>query len=247
MRAIRYCWTCARRKGKISTLCSHQMWMECWRGQGSKRTGCTRGKVPINIFNVSGVSSGVCDVCTFLEIAWRDIGLEGRVVHFSILSDPFWFRKQKKIGPLCSNDTWDSSEALQDLTDHIDPHTLVIKDEKYIPRCRKCGSVAYHNANANRYWVNDRYEEQRERFLAWLESVQDKKLVAIEVGCGERLPFIRYPLERIIYNHSRKGKATASLVRINPTEPNVSEALKGVGLPLGFARGMVLLKQEMTK
>ncbi len=107
--------------------------------------------------------------------------------------------------------------------------------------------MAYHNANANRYWVNDRYQEQRERFLAWLESVQGKKLVAVEVGCGERLPFIRYPLEQIIYNHSRKGKATASLVRINPTEPNVSEPLKGVGLPLGFARAMVLLKQEMTK
>jgi len=136
-------------------------------------------------------------------------------------------------GSKCSTDIWDAKQALVKLEDNVDTVTLIAKDPALVPRCPKCGSVAYHNANAGENWVSNLYERQRQKFVKWLNEVKDKRLVLIELGCGERLPFIRYPCENIA-----KSLPNAKLVRINLTEPIIPKGINGVEIPLGAVEGV---------
>lgn len=150
-------------------------------------------------------------------------------------------------GPDCSQHTWIAEEALQETEKYIDPTHLMITDAKVIPRCPKCGSVAYHNANAGKNWVHDHYDEQRKKFFSWLRDMRDqnRSLVIIELGCGERLPFIRHPVENIVDHFAPYAK----LVRVNPIEPEVPEEWlddnTAVGLPLGAVDGMKLISNYL--
>ncbi len=57
-------------------------------------------------------------------------------------------------------------------------------------------------------WIPDRTAEQEERYVRWLKSVADKRVVAIEFGAGLAIPTVRYECE---------GRADL-LIRINPRE-----------------------------
>jgi hypothetical protein len=56
-------------------------------------------------------------------------------------------------------------------------------------------------------------------------------MVIIEIGCGERIPAIRYPVEEIATVHPK-----AKLIRINPTEPRVPVLLSQQGKALGLSQ-----------
>jgi len=145
-------------------------------------------------------------------------------------------------GDSCSTDTWLAAPALKDIEQNVDPISFEARDSKQLPRCSRCKSLAYHNANANEYWVNERYEKQQKMFNKWLNEQEGKNVVIIEIGAGERLPFIRYPIENIV-----RSREKTTLVRINPSEPNIPSNLskQGVGLGLGATEGISLICQEL--
>ncbi|KAL6053495.1 NAD-dependent deacetylase [Balamuthia mandrillaris] len=148
----------------------------------------------------------------------------------------------------CSDNIWLSEEALKEAEAAVDPDTLLLPDISKVPKCPKCGGVAYHNANAGDNWVSGPYKKQGKKFLEWVQwtlaQPGEKRLVAIELGCGERLPFIRHPLEQTLAAHPR-----ATLVRLNPSEPAIPEFLRdrAVGIPLGAKEAMERLTEKLEK
>lgn len=73
-------------------------------------------------------------------------------------------------------------------------------------------------------WNASRTEGQERRYRAWLEEARGRKgLAIIEIGAGEAVPTVRYQTESVA---RRLG---ATLIRINPREPDVGEEL-GFGI-----------------
>ncbi len=80
----------------------------------------------------------------------------------------------------------------------------------HLPQCPHCGGVARPNILMfNDYnWI-DRYANfQHYRFEAWLDALQDKNIVIIELGAGKAIPTVRNLSERVNRN----------LIRINPVD-----------------------------
>lgn len=101
-----------------------------------------------------------------------------------------------------------------------------------LPCCPQCGAVARPNLLmfGDAGWQSDRYEVQRERYKTWLETVQNGRLVAIELGAGTALPKVRRECEL----------AAWWVIRINPhdTEPPTH----GVLLPAGAVEALTALE-----
>ncbi len=78
-------------------------------------------------------------------------------------------------------------------------------------------------------WLGARYEAQRRRYKTWLRTVQDRRLVVLELGAGTTIATVRRECEY----------AAWQLIRINPhdTEPPV----RGVVLPVGALAGLTRL------
>lgn len=153
---------------------------------------------------------------------------------------------QCKQGSACNNSTWLAQPVLSAFENEINPVTFEIPKnlQHLIPKCPNCSRPAYHNAHADDFWISTRYEQQELRFRNWLKANESKRLVVIELGCGERLPFIRYPVENIVHRHTG---ASCSLIRINPTEPHIPEELNGenYSFGLGAVDGLKLLASQL--
>ena len=97
-------------------------------------------------------------------------------------------------------------------------------------------------------WVSTRTDAQHDRMRQWLAGLQEGghpgggldgdadadgarpgrlKVVVVEAGAGSSVPTVRRTSEQLA--HAVGG----TLVRINPTEPEVPRGIDGVGLPLG--------------
>lgn len=90
------------------------------------------------------------------------------------------------------------------------------------PRCPRCGGVARPNILMfhDEEWLESRFEEQRARLERWLDTV--RRLVVIEIGAGTAIPSVRH------FSESQHG----FLIRINPTEPELPDRVRGVGLAM---------------
>ncbi len=60
------------------------------------------------------------------------------------------------------------------------------------------------------YWLETRTKEQEKRYLDWLESIKDKKVVVIEIGAGDAIATVRYQAQVLRRNHAQH------LIQINP-------------------------------
>jgi len=74
------------------------------------------------------------------------------------------------------------------------------------------------------HWIPGRTAEQERRFSDWLARAAGPKLVIVELGAGSAVPTVRMTSEQIA---SRSG---ATLVRINPREPQVRHGHVGLAL-----------------
>jgi len=103
-----------------------------------------------------------------------------------------------------------------------------------MPRCRHCPALARPNILmfGDCSWVDQRTEEQFQRFSAWLGQLveQSARLVVVEVGAGSAIPTVRKTSERVI------ARLNGRLIRINPREVEVPPG--HIGLPLGAAEGI---------
>lgn len=103
-----------------------------------------------------------------------------------------------------------------------------------LPQCRHCRKTARPNILmfGDDAWISDRSHEQQRRLQSWLQSVRSNrgKLVVIELGAGTAVPSVRNLSGWMVNDYQ------ATLIRINPREPEVPSGQ--IGLPLGAEDGL---------
>jgi len=120
----------------------------------------------------------------------------------------------------CSNEIW-SADGLE-----VEVDLDSFRVEFGLPTCPNCGALARPNVLmfGDWHWIPGRTAEQERRFSDWLARAAGPKLVIVELGAGSAVPTVRMTSEQIA---SRSG---ATLVRINPREPQVRHGHVGLAL-----------------
>jgi NAD-dependent SIR2 family protein deacetylase len=127
----------------------------------------------------------------------------------------------------CCHDIWDASNE----TVKIDEE--VFQALEPFPRCKVCDGLARPNILmfGDWSWNSNRTHQQGMMLQEWLQTVQNKKLVIVEVGAGRAVPTVRHLSESVANQHQ------ATLIRINPRDYDVPSA-HHVSIPLGGAEGI---------
>ena len=120
----------------------------------------------------------------------------------------------------CSNEIWNASE-LEMMVD--EDSFRAVSD---LPECPRCGALARPNVLMfnDWHWIPRRTSHQERRFDSWLAEVIDARTVIVELGAGSAVPTVRLTSEHAA---TRLG---ATLVRINPREPQTPHGQ--IGIPL---------------
>ncbi|MEC9091615.1 MAG: Sir2 family NAD-dependent protein deacetylase [Planctomycetota bacterium] len=81
------------------------------------------------------------------------------------------------------------------------------------PQCPNCGDLARPNILmfGDYQWVEDRTQEQIQRYNQWRQDTVGKKHISLEIGAGKAIPTIRWECE----------SQSALLIRINPRDTDV--------------------------
>ncbi len=97
-----------------------------------------------------------------------------------------------------------------------------------LPSCPHCGGLARPNILmfGDWGWVERRTSLQFQRLQQWLAAVH--RPICLEIGAGTHIPTVRHFSE----THGDR------LIRINPGEPDVPDAGRGLALPLGGYEGI---------
>jgi NAD-dependent SIR2 family protein deacetylase len=124
----------------------------------------------------------------------------------------------------CTSQTWPTKPAIEKALPTIDPATHKITDDDAIPRCPNCDTRnVFLNVRAMKQFIETPYEQQLERYRAWLNSVRHRRTLVIDIGSGFNTPvWVRFPAEAIL-----KENPTATLVRINLDYPQVPPEIAG--------------------
>lgn len=115
---------------------------------------------------------------------------------------------------------------------HIDAKTSTILDSKLVPTCPDCGYSTFSNVRGGGWFIHAPYNDQQDRLIEWVESVQatKQKLVVLEVGVGFNTPIVtRFPMESIV-----RETPGAALIRINPQHYKVEPSIPGLGIQKGW-------------
>jgi NAD-dependent SIR2 family protein deacetylase len=114
----------------------------------------------------------------------------------------------------CGNHIWENDAEVR-----VDEATMRAADP--LPRCPHCGGPARPNVLmfGDAGWAAGRTNAQVARMRRWLDEIEGKRLVIIECGAGTAVATVRLNSERMLRSWPRGGGAT--LIRINPREPNV--------------------------
>lgn len=120
----------------------------------------------------------------------------------------------------CRDEIW----ADRDLRVEIDDETF--RASSPLPSCPACAALARPNVLMfnDWNWIPHRSSEQQQRFENWLDGARGARLTIVEIGAGSAVPTVRMTSERLA------ARAGATLVRINPREPQVP--LGQIGIPL---------------
>ena len=74
-------------------------------------------------------------------------------------------------------------------------------------------------------WNSSHAETQQRRMKSWLGTVAGAPLVVVECGAGTAIPTVRLTCQDVARRHN------ATLIRINPREPEVPEG--HISFPMG--------------
>ena len=109
-----------------------------------------------------------------------------------------------------------------------------------LPSCPQCGALARPNILMFGDWGWDSKvtDLQMSRLNAWIESLDDARLVVIECGAGQAVPTVRITCQDIA--RQKRG----ILVRINPREPEVPAG--HVSLPMGALSALRALDARLN-
>jgi len=141
----------------------------------------------------------------------------------------------------CNGDIW-----LHDAPVEIDEMTM--RAAEPLPRCPRCGGVARPNVlmfgNDNR-WVGQRADEQAEWYWRWVQEIEEGgggggRLVIIECGAGTAVPSVRRNMEFVAQ------QTGATLIRINPREPEVPDPARHIALPMSSLDALRAIDRIIT-
>jgi NAD-dependent SIR2 family protein deacetylase len=106
----------------------------------------------------------------------------------------------------------------------IDPESM--RAIHPLPSCPRCGALSRPNILmfGDCGWDSRRTDSQMWRLNSWINSLGAAKLVVIECGAGRTVPTVRVTCENLARD------LAATLVRINPREPDVTAG--HVSLPM---------------
>jgi NAD-dependent SIR2 family protein deacetylase len=128
----------------------------------------------------------------------------------------------------CTPEVWPSEPVLQRALAAIDSETQEVGDPDCIPRCIRCGGDVFLNVRGGRWFVENPYQAQMERWRRWINGKSNERLLLMDIGSGFNTPgVIRWPMERMALQ-----VPTARLVRINPQDARVPHESGGRGLSL---------------
>ena len=133
----------------------------------------------------------------------------------------------------CRDDIWDGC----DLQITVDDETM--RAVSPLPGCPACGALARPNVLMfnDWNWLPHRMSDQERRFANWLETVGGARFVIIEMGAGLAVPTVRMTSERLAHLFG------ATLVRINPREPQVPSGQ--IGVPLGALEALQAIDDRL--
>lgn len=128
----------------------------------------------------------------------------------------------------CSDEIWSAA----DFAPEIDEEKCLLRSA--LPACPRCKSLARPNILmfGDWGWIESRQQAQYAALQSWLRQVQRPAIV--EIGAGTAIPSVRH-----------FGETTCgTLIRINPTEPQVPND-KGFGLPMSGLEGIRRLRDAL--
>jgi NAD-dependent SIR2 family protein deacetylase len=130
----------------------------------------------------------------------------------------------------CSSAIWEA----EDLQIDIDEERFEAGDP--LPKCPNCGALARPNILmfGDWTWLSERSDEQRHRFIHYLNDLKSKKAkpVIIEIGAGKAVSTVRMQSERLAREFD------ASLIRINPRDYQIPGSIKGIEISAGALEGI---------
>ena len=125
-----------------------------------------------------------------------------------------------------------------------DPYSLNIDHQTMraippLPKCPRCGAMARPNILmfGDWGWNSSHAETQQQQLRSWLASLAGAPLVVVECGAGIAIPTVRLACEDIARRYG------ATLIRINPREPEVPE--DQISLPMGAYDALRALDERM--
>jgi NAD-dependent SIR2 family protein deacetylase len=134
----------------------------------------------------------------------------------------------------CTPETWDTKPFIDRILAHIDYETLQVADPAALPICPYCGAPLFVAFRAR-----EEYAHQAATYQRWLDGVQDKTLVVIEIGVGFNTPgVIRWPFERLVTIHK-----DVSFFRINSDYRNLANTAQSE-IPLGISSKSVSINAD---
>lgn len=128
----------------------------------------------------------------------------------------------------CSDEVWDMRPFYDRMRGALDPALQVLTDPASIPACPNCGAEMFIHARADSSFIDTVHDEERERLSQWLEHLDGKRVVLLELGAGYNTPgVIRFPMERLAV--SLKG---ATFIRVNAEFAETPRAIDHRAIPV---------------
>jgi NAD-dependent SIR2 family protein deacetylase len=123
---------------------------------------------------------------------------------------------------VCNSQIWPAAAPAIEINDQS------LRALQPLPNCPSCGRLARPNVLmfADAEWLPARTNGQIALYERWRRSVQNRRLVVIEIGAGMAVPTVRIECEA----------AGHKLIRINPRQYEVTDG--GISLPLGALEGL---------
>ena len=158
----------------------------------------------------------------------------------------------------CHEETYDNEAMVRAMIEDqgimISESGLVFPDEgktgmqissNLVPKCPKCGKPMSMNLRSDSTFVQDKgWYAASERYSNFLKSVQNKKVLFIELGVGYNTPgIIKYPFWQYTYNWK-----DASYICINKGQAEVPSEikLKSICVDADIAEIIAMLKDVMS-
>jgi len=116
----------------------------------------------------------------------------------------------------CRGKIWSAEET------HIAIDESTMRALDPLPACPDCGGLARPNILmfGDYGWNPDRTSAQKQRLSTWAGSVDERRLAILEFGAGTAVPTVRMQSEQIASSFPN-----ATLIRINPREPQVKDGI----------------------